>query len=209
MPGGDGSAAFSPFIRRIYQKTLSDEWVIAQVVAPKWGRGQSVVWPVNSRPFPAARFSTEQLFDEVIADVAARCLVDRGEVYLLAWSSSGPPAYAIALRDKPGIAGALIAMSVFNAGEHSKLNTTPTTRFYLLQSPDDKVTPFKHAEAARSFLASLGAKVELTQYAGGHGWHSNPFKLLSEGVKWLSTSAPSEPAHALEPAAGSVSNGEP
>lgn len=185
MPGGNGSAAFSPFIRRIYRRTLSDEWVVAQIVAPKWSRGQSVVWPLKSSPFPAARFSTEQLFDDVIADVAARGLIDRSEVYVLAWSSSGPAAYAIALRDKPGIAGALIAMSVFNAGEYSKLNATPTPGFYLLQSPEDKVTPFGHAEAARTFLASLGSKVELTQYAGGHGWHGNPFEMLSTGVNWL------------------------
>jgi predicted esterase len=209
MPGGDGSAAFSPFIRRIYQRTLNDEWVIAQIVAPKWGRGQTVVWPKQSQPFPAARFSTEQLIDDVIDDVATRCLIDHSEVYVLAWSSSGPLAYAIALRDKPRIAGAFIAMSVFNEREYSKPNAPPAVGFYLLQSPEDKVTPFKHAEAARDFLASVGAKVELTQYAGGHGWHGKPFEMLSEGVNWLVTSTKSEQSHALEPAKGSVSNGEP
>lgn len=206
MPGGDGSAAFSPFIRRIYQRTLNDEWVVAQIVAPKWGRGQTVVWPRQSEPFPAARFSTEHLFDDVIDDVAARCLIDHSEVYVLAWSSSGPSAYAIALRDKPRISGAFIAMSVFNAGEYSKPVTTPAHGFYLLQSPEDKVTPFKHAEAARNFLASLGAKVKLTQYAGGHGWHGKPFEMLSEGVNWLVTSTKAEQTHAREPAAEPASN---
>lgn len=201
MPGGDGSAAFSPFIRRIYQRTLNDEWVIAQIVAPKWGRKQTVVWPTQSQPFPSARFTTEQLVDDVIDDVAARCVIDPNEVYVLAWSSSGPPAYAIALRDKPRIAGSFIAMSVFNAGEYSKPVTTPAHGFYLLQSPEDKVTRFKHAEAAREFLASLGAKVELKQYAGGHGWHGRPFEMLSEGVKWLVTSTKSEQTQAEEPAA--------
>jgi predicted esterase len=208
MPGGDGSAAFSPFVRRIYQRTLNDEWVIAQIVAPKWARGQRVVWPLQSQSFPTARFSTEQLFDDVLADVAARCLIDRSEIYLLAWSSSGPPAYAIALRDKPGIAGAFIAMSVFNEREYSKPNAPPVAGFYLLQSPEDKVTPFRHAETARTFLASLGAKVELTQYAGGHGWHGKRFEIVSEGVNWLVTSAQSEQSHALEPATGSDSNGK-
>lgn len=206
MPGGDGSAAFSPFIRRIYQMALNDEWIIAQVVAPKWGRGQTVVWPRQSQPFPAARFSTEQLIDDVIDDVAERCLIDHSEVYILAWSSSGPPAYAIALRDTPRIAGAFIAMSVFNEGEYSKSVATPAHGFYLLQSPEDKVTPFRHAEAARNFLASLGAKVELTQYAGGHGWHGKPFEMLSNGVKWLVSSTQSEQHNALEPVSEPGSN---
>jgi predicted esterase len=124
--------------------------------------------------------------------VAARCLIDRSEVYLLAWSSSGPAAYAIALRDKPGIAGAFIAMSVFNEREHSKPITPPSVGFYLLQSPEDKVTPFRYAEAARTYLASIGAKVELAQYAGGHGWHGKRFEILSEGVNWLVSSAQSD-----------------
>jgi hypothetical protein len=192
MPGGDGSASFSPFVRRIYQTSLNDEWVIAQIVAPKWGRGENVVWPLQSMPLPTARFSTEQLFDDVLADVAARCLIDRSEVYLLAWSSSGPAAYAIALRDKPGIAGAFIAMSVFNEREHSKPITPPSVGFYLLQSPEDKVTPFRYAEAARTYLASIGAKVELAQYAGGHGWHGKRLEILSEGVNWLVSSAQSD-----------------
>lgn len=201
LPGGDGSAAFSPFIRRIYQRTLNDEWIIAQIVAPKWGRGQNVIWPKQSQPFPAARFSTEQFIDDVIDNVATRCLIDHSEVYVLAWSSSGPAAYSIALRDNPRIAGAFIAMSVFNADEYSKPASTPAHGFYLLQSPEDKITPFKHAEAARDFLASLGAKVELTQYAGGHGWHGKPFEMLSEGVNWLVTSTKAEQSPALEQAA--------
>ena len=192
MPGGDGSAAFSPFVMRIYQRTLNDEWVIAQIVAPKWERRQGIVWPTQSQPIPTARFTTEQLFDDVIDDVAARGPIDRSEVYVLAWSSSGPPAYAIALRDKSQIAGAFIAMSVFNASRYSKPVATPTHGFYLLQSPEDKVTPFKHAEAARDFLTSHGAKVKLTQYAGSHGWHGKPFEMLSEGVNWLVSSITAE-----------------
>lgn len=206
MPGGDGSAAFSPFIRRIYQRTLNDEWVIAQVVAPKWGRGQTVVWPTQLQPFPKARFSTEQLIDDVIDDVAARCLIDPSEVYVLAWSSSGPAAYSIAFSENPRIAGAFIAMSVFHSGEYSKTVTTPTHGFYLLQSPEDKVTLFKHAEGARDFLVSIGANVKLTEYAGGHGWHGKPFEMLSEGINWLVRSTKSEQSHALEPAAVSDPN---
>ena len=133
--------------------------------------------------------------------MAARCLIDHSEVYVLAWSSSGPAAYSIALRDNPRIAGAFIAMSVFNTGEYSKPVSTPAHGFYLLQSPEDKIAPFKHAEAARDFLASLGAKVELTQYAGGHGWHGKPFEMLSEGVNWLVTSTKAEQSPALEQAA--------
>lgn len=40
LPGGEGSADFNPFIRRIYKNALSKNWLIAQAVAPKWDEEQ-------------------------------------------------------------------------------------------------------------------------------------------------------------------------
>ncbi len=185
MPGGDGGAGFSPFVRRIYQRAFNDDWLVAQMVAPRWDRKQAVVWPTQGRPYLTARFTTEQLFDGVVEDVASHGAIDRREVYVLAWSSGGPAAYAIALGENPKIAGAFIAMSIFRAGDYSQPKTAPMPAFYLLQSPDDKITAFRHAQGARDWLSTAGARVRLEPYAGGHGWRGNPFQMISDGVNWL------------------------
>ena len=36
LPGGDGSADFQPFVRRMHKSVLRNRWLIAQAVAPKW-----------------------------------------------------------------------------------------------------------------------------------------------------------------------------
>lgn len=185
LPGGDGSADFSPFVRRIYKMALNDEWIVAQIVAPRWARRQAIVWPTKTRLLPEARFSTEQLIDSVIDDITTRGSIDPTEIYVLAWSSSGPAAYSVALMDKPRIAGAFIAMSVFRENEYSKPVTAPSCCVYLMQSPDDNRTPFRHAESAQQFMESVGIRVMLKQYKGGHGWHGNPFEMVSEGMNWL------------------------
>jgi predicted esterase len=200
LPGGNGSAAFSPFIRRIYKNVLNDHWLVAEMVAPLWDRKQQVVWPTAARPYPPARFTTEELFDGVVEDVQARGPVDRDRVYILAWSSGGPAAYAIALREEPVVTGAFIAMSVFSAREAARVADRIGPSFYLLQSPDDRVTPFRHAQRACDRLSSAGARVTLARYSGGHGWRGNVYKLLSDGIEWLAESpvqnTPNPPDHA-------------
>ena len=48
LPGGDGSAEFHPFCRRIHKNALPDGYVVAQLVAPKWSNNRNrVVWPTK------------------------------------------------------------------------------------------------------------------------------------------------------------------
>ncbi len=190
LPGGDGSADFKAFSQRIYKNALGPDWVVAQLVAPKWDDAQfdRLVWPTKSLPYKAAKFTTETLADAVLADLGKRCEINTKQVYALAWSSAGPAAYSLLLRKSPTVplAGALVAMSVFKPEQTEGLEHATGKRVYLFQSPDDKVTPFRFAEAAKENLGKSGAAVELKTYEGGHGWKGDVFASIKDGVTWLS-----------------------
>jgi hypothetical protein len=85
LPGGDGSADFRPFVRRIHTNVLNGRWLIAEAVAPRWDEGQfrQVVWPTAASRYPAARFTTEEFVRDIVADARARAQVDPRRVILL------------------------------------------------------------------------------------------------------------------------------
>jgi predicted esterase len=190
LPGGDGSADFTPFVRRIYKNALSERWLIAQLVAPMWDEQQKmmVVWPSKAVPYPKAKFTTEEFADAIIADVKKRARVDTNQVFALAWSSGGPAVYATAARENSPLAGAFVAMSVFLRGENAAVSGVKGKSFYLLQSPDDRITRFEQAEKARDALVAAGARAHLQSYAGGHGWRGPVWPMMREGIKWLEES---------------------
>ncbi len=187
LAGGDGSADFHPFIRRIHKNVLNDRWLIAQAVAPKWDENQfnQVVWPTALLPYPGARFTTEEFIRAIGDDVRTRVKIDPRKVILLGWSSGGPPCYAMALRKDSGVTGAFIAMSVFLPEPMLALENARDKAFYLLQSPQDQVTPVRHAEAAEKALQAAGAKVRLQRYEGGHGWRGDVWSMIGDGITWL------------------------
>jgi predicted esterase len=187
LPGGDGSADFNPFVRRIYKNALNKQWLIAQPVAPQWDENQfnQVVWPTAKLRYPAAKFTTEEFIEAVLVDVKKRQPVDPKRVILLGWSSGGLPCYSMTARKDSPITGAFIAMSVFKPDLMPALENSKGKAFYLLQSPDDRVTPFRFAEAAEKALRAVGANVKLQQYEGGHGWRGNVWEMIADGFTWL------------------------
>jgi RNA polymerase sigma factor (sigma-70 family) len=195
LPGGAGGADFQPFIREIYRKlhkdVLHDRWLIAQAVAPEWDKKQfeRLVWPTATSGYPTAKFTTEEFIEAIVNDVRAKVKIDPRRVFLLGWSSGGPPCYAAALREDSVVTGAFIAMSVFRPGQLPALENARGRAFYLLQSPEDDVTVFHHAEAAETALRAAGAKVRLQRYEGGHRWHGDVPKMIGDGITWLDQQA--------------------
>jgi predicted esterase len=191
VPGGDGSANFNPFLRRVYKNALDEHWLMAQAVAPQWDKRQAnrVVWPTAGIPYEAAKFTTEEFIEAIIADVRAKAKIDERRIFLLGWSSGGPACYSLLCRQKTPVCGAFVAMSVFHARQLPQVNSAKDKRVYLLQSPDDRVTAFRFAEEAEKTLTSAGAKVRLQKYFGGHGWQGDVFGNISAGVKWLDNPA--------------------
>lgn len=186
LPGGSGSATFNPFVRRIYKNAVPEGFVMAQLVAVEWTPGQSktVVWPTTGTNAPGMKFTTEGFVATVHGEVCKERKIDPSRVYLLAWSSGGPPSYLVSLQKKRIVTGALIAMSVFHS-DKLDLSGAKGQAYYLYQSKDDQVTPFPHAEKAKELLEKQGAAVELAAYEGGHGWKGPVYKDLRAGFDWL------------------------
>jgi predicted esterase len=185
MPGGPGTAEFAPFVKDVLRDALTDDYVVAQPVAVKWTEGQEIVWPRKDSPVEGMQFTTEEFVDAVVEEVAAGRKVDRTCVFTLSWSSSGPAAYAIGLREKTPVTGSFVAMSVFFPQQLPPLSNAKGRAFYLYQSPQDEKCRLFHAEKARDALKDAGAKVELRTYEGGHGWTGDTFADIRRGFEWL------------------------
>lgn len=189
MPGGDGSAEFAPFVGRIRENALDGDWLIAQMVAPKWSAEQTIVWPTRRLPSPGMEIGCEELFAAVVKDVAAKHELDPRYLFTLAWSSSGMLAYGLGLDPGSGVTGSFVAMSVYKPDGLPSLKGAKGQRFYILHSPDDRVCPVRMAEQARDELGEADAVVEYATYAGGHGWQGDVYGNLRTGLAWLETKA--------------------
>ncbi len=186
LPGGDGSADFNPFCKRIYKYALHFDYIVAQLVAPKWLEDQfeSVVWPTKKLPWPKAKFTTEEFIGAVIAEVKKRYPLDSRYIFALGWSSGGPPVYSMALQEKSPLRGAFVAMSVFKPDQLPPLENAKGRAFYILHSPQDWI-PIRMAEQAAKQLSEHGAQVKLATYEGGHGWKGDVFGTIRAGIQWL------------------------
>lgn len=181
LPGGDGSADFQPFVQRIAENAAPGDYIVAQAVAPAWSRAKDIVWPRRSdRPRDAA--PTEDFVHAIIAAVREEQPIDADRIFLLGWSSGGPPCYAIALAKDSPVRGALVAMSVFKP--EGSLAGAKGRAFYVLHSPQDFIA-MRFPEAAVKDLARAGATTILQTYEGGHGWHGDVFGMVRSGVDWL------------------------
>jgi predicted esterase len=184
LPGGDGGEDFRPFIESVAQESLSNQYIVAQLVAPKWAGSANIVWPKEKDLAQGAPVATEEFIDAVVADIANMHKLDPRHIYALGWSSSGPPVYAAAMRAKTPLSGAFVAMSVFKANECPPASGARGRPFYILHSSQDFIK-MQFPEAARKTLTAAGARVKLQTYQGGHGWHGDPHKMIRTGVTWL------------------------
>lgn len=185
MPGGDGSADFNPFIRRIYKNALDNEYLIVQPVAFKWRPNQQIVWPTRTNKVDGQKFATEDFVEAIIRDVEAKHKIDKKAIYTLSWSSGGPAAYAVSLAKDSPVTGSYIAMSVFHTDSLPPLTAARDRAYYIEHSPEDQVCPFDQAKQAEESLKKEGAQVQFNTYDGGHGWHGDIFGRIRAGVGWL------------------------
>jgi predicted esterase len=187
MPGGDGSAQMTSFLRRVQRDCCPKGWLVAELVAARWP-GSEVIWPTRQAKVAGAKFTTEEFVDAVLADVTKtqKVKIDPARVYQLGWSSGGPAEYAIALQEKPPVTASYIAMSVFfEAQLDQELKNAKGRAFFLDHSPDDTTCKFENAEKAQARLKREGARVELVTYQGGHGWNDAPFARMQQGFAWM------------------------
>ena len=184
LPGGPGTAAFLPFVKRIFKNAAPEGYVVAQLVAVKWKDDQEIVWPTKLVKAEGMKFTTDAFIDAVISDVSGRHKIDKERVFTLSWSSSGPAAYAASLTSKK-VTGSLIAMSVFNPKFLPDLKKAKGRGYYLYHSMEDRVCPFRMASQAEKELTKAGARVKLVEYEGGHGWRGDVYGSIRDGIHWL------------------------
>ena len=186
LPGGDGGADFNAFVRRIYKHAMDDDYLVAQLVAPRWSpeQAKTLVWPTRKNPWEGMEFSTEEFIADVIEDVEQRFALDTKFLFTLSWSSSGPAAYAYSLGDDARVTGSFVAMSVFKPDQLPALKNAKGQAYYILHSPEDFI-PIAHAEEARDKLKKAKAEVELQTYTGGHGWRGDVYGNSRAGLRWL------------------------
>jgi poly(3-hydroxybutyrate) depolymerase len=185
LPGGDGSASFHPFIKRVRKYALSDDFIIAQPIAVKWSPQQQIVWPTANNPVTGQKFTTEQFVLDVIADVQKQRSIDPERIYCMGWSSGGPAVYSLALQKTTPITGFYVSMSVYKPAQLPPVADGKGRSIYIEHSPQDKVCPFGMAQQAQSELTAAGAKVTLQTCQGGHGWVGNVWGRISGAIKWL------------------------
>jgi predicted esterase len=82
-------------------------------------------------------------------------------------------------------ATSFIAISVFRPEQLPPLANGTGKPFFLLPSPQDKVTPIGHTEAAEKELKAAGANVLLRRCVGGHGWQGDVWTMVGDGIGWL------------------------
>ena len=185
MPGGDGSAEFTPFVKRIWKYALDDSYFIVQLVAPKWNNRQRIVWPTDESPERGMETSTEDFLAKVVAELQGRTKIDSNHIFTLAWSSGGPAAYAASVAKDSPVTGTFAAMSVFKPKSMGDLAGAKDHAYFILHSPADQVCPFRMAEEASQVLDENGAATKLVTYEGGHGWRGDVFGNISNGIAWL------------------------
>lgn len=93
LPGGDGSAEFNPFVRRIARDAAPEGFLVVQLAAPPWAEDQSTVWLTEPSPVKGQQFTMEEFIAAVLDDVRASHQVDEDRLRLMGWSSSGPVVY--------------------------------------------------------------------------------------------------------------------
>lgn len=188
IPGGDGSADFHPFIKRIRKNAVPDDFAVAQPVAFKWTDEQDIVWPAGKLKVEKQEFSTEEFVTGVIEDVARLYPIDCSRVFCMGWSSSGPAVYAVALSDQPLVAGCYVAMSVYKPLSLPPLSNSKGLSVYIEHSPEDRICPYWMARKAFEDLKREGARTLLQTYNGGHGWRGNVYERIKSALQWLQDS---------------------
>lgn len=189
LPGGDGSVEFLPFVKRIKKHALSEEYLVLQLIAPKWNQQQRIVWPTARDSVRGKKMAVEEYLELAVADLGKEHDIEKKHVYTLSWSSGGPAAYAASLRKDTPITGSLVAMSVFKPKQLPAIRRAKGQRYYILHSQQDRVCPYRMAVDARDTLAKYGAATLLVEYPGGHGWRGDLFGNIRQGIHWLENAA--------------------
>lgn len=186
FPGGDGSPDFAHFVAEGIRARAGGDFAVVQMIAPPIPEGDdgAVVWPQELLRDDRVDFTIEPVVDSVLAAVREELPIDPERIFTLGWSSGGPPAYAVALREGSPVRGGLVVMSVYKPDLLPARDNAAGRSFYILHSPQDFI-PMRFPESAADDLKAHGARVRLETYEGGHGWVGDATDHISRALRWL------------------------
>lgn len=186
LPGGDGSIDFAPFVHDTIRASAGSDYVLVQMIAPPIGTDAEnvIVWPSVHLPDDRVPFSIEPVVRAAVEVAKIEHRIDPDRIWVMGWSSGGPPAYELAIMPDSPFSGAFVVMSVFKPNLLSPLTGAMGKSFYILHSPHDFIA-MRFPEAAVSQLAGVGARTTLVVYEGGHGWHGDIAARIRAAIDWL------------------------
>src|SRR5688500_12062758 len=76
LPGGDGSADFHPFVKRISKNALPDGYLVVQLVAVPSKNPRQIVWPTVKTKDAKQTFTTESFIANVVSAIKAKHKID-------------------------------------------------------------------------------------------------------------------------------------
>ena len=100
LPGGDGSADFNPFVKRIWKNALPEGMLVAQLVAVASDNKDQIVWPTAKDKEPKQKFTTEAFIKAVVTDIKAKHKIDDAKVYALGLVFGRPRSLRIDARER-------------------------------------------------------------------------------------------------------------
>jgi hypothetical protein len=203
LPGGDGSREFLPWVENGLLAQRPPDCVGVLVTAVKWKPDQKIVWPTDKNRVPDMQYTTEEYVRAVVDEVEKQFPSEPAARVIVGWSSSGPAVYPLLFTKDSPFSRGYVAMSVWPQ-KPGKLDAVKGRRFFLDQSPEDQVTPFRSVREAYAALTKAGAVVRVSVYEGGHGWQDEPIPRIREGLRWLLSDEPAPEPVWPEPKPASV-----
>ena len=188
---GDGDADIAlqaGYWQDVAGRGFGGKYLVALVSPPKWREKQTALWLTrkNHAEVPEAMFTTESLVAEVARDMEAKYPINPSHVYLLGVGKGGPAAYACSLEPQTPFKGFLLMQSAFRSAQLPPLANAKNRRYYLLNSRDDKRTPFFAATLAQNTLRAQGATVKLLKATPDFDADQQAtWQEAADGVRWL------------------------
>ncbi|HEY1601279.1 MAG TPA: hypothetical protein VGG64_16880 [Pirellulales bacterium] len=186
ITGGNGGPAFAPMVRRLLKYAMSEEFIVAEPVAlPHRG---AIVWPTRGHyieEIGPPLFFSEDFVEAVIQDIGRRHSIDRRFVFTLAWNSSVPAAFAIAMQESTAVTGSYISLLVLPTEWPGSLAAAKGRSFLLTHTLRDSQGRFTWSKQSLQQLIDAGAIVKSTDHGDPRARLGLDYDQVREGLQWL------------------------
>ncbi|MGB0219186.1 MAG: hypothetical protein ACPGJF_07635 [Sinimarinibacterium flocculans] len=191
VPGGQGGESSLVFAQNLVRYFLPGNTLLAHLVAPRWAAEQRIVWPTTFVRTPGMKFTTPEFIGDVVDDLLDTYPIDRGRVFAIGGSSSGPATIESAVTN-PAITGLIVSASVFRPRLFPSMAGIAGKPVFLYYSRQDHLVPYDDGLLLEAVLGHYGAAVHLRSHIYGHEGKDTAYA-IREGIDWLDMHTASTP----------------